>query len=169
MTNETPTLWLDRYDGLAGHEGVLSLVWPSGEHLVEKLAFKTGQARHGATSWMVGQSPIPFTSQTVSGEMWLWLEGLQTNQEARPVTTRPAGIGWFFPISSEKGDMWSIIGRAQERTAIGLHPENSMVGSQGCPVVQHRTHLEKVKCDMLFYGLDRLRLLGYKRIPLRVV
>lgn len=165
-------LWIDR------KRNRISLVTGDGRFVFEKLPMRCGQRGFESTSWVTGKSPIPY-SHEVMGKYWLHLTHLNKNGEAKPITTKRGGIGWFLPISNSVRDPFTIDGLniGEKRTFIGLHPENdnpritgdAYEGSAGCPVLVIDTKTDRALISGLFETLITLRESGTKVIEVEVV
>ena len=115
----------DRKDG--NIEGFFTIQDENGKPFFQHLNARSGQKGFENTEWSRGKSPIPF------GDHYLWI-GYPVGIGTRAGKT---GIGEFYPISNMAGDRNLIQGPSPQitRRSIGLHAENSYVGSAGCIVL----------------------------------
>jgi hypothetical protein len=132
-------IYVDRFDGAKGHTGVMSIRDSDGRWVFEKLRFRTGLAGYGSTDWIVGKSPIPTLEASGRRVYYVHLQHVNKNNEASPISRKPNGIGWFWPISSSPTDPWTIsdTDSSGKRTFIGIHAENAFDGTNGCVGLRH--------------------------------
>lgn len=160
-------IYVDRFDGDQGNLGVMSVVDSRGHFVFEKLRIRTGQPTHAQKDWVIGKSPIPYSGQTETGEMHMHLKP-NYNSEKSPISSKPNGIGWFWPISDDKNDPWAIKGEGGKRTYIGFHAENAYAGSAGCVVLVHETAEEEAAVIAFNHYMVELMKKGIKTIPMWV-
>jgi len=117
----------------------------------EKLPARSGQ--YGFTdSWTRGNSPIPYSKECVE-DLYIWLDWqLQSNE-----WSGKKGIGEFWFVGTGE-DRFKIIGKnGKSRRNIGVHPENSFVGSLGCIVLLNETEKQKQKILKMREHLKKIR------------
>ena len=162
MTSEYK-LYIDRPNTGDTIDGYLTFVTPYITY--KRLPIRIGQIGYGGTNWVWARSPIPLLQDVISKKLFLHLQHVVKNGETHPLSNKPSGIGWFWPISDSKDQVRQIRGRDGQRGGIGLHAENKVKGSAGCPVVVWDTPEQKQAAERLMYHLEMLRKDGMETIP----
>lgn len=144
----THTIYFDRTEGRL--HGVLTLQYvnPFGEAIkvFERLPVASGQygfLAGGSQDWVRGKGATPF------GRHWM-----STKKEPL-VSAQPFGTP-FYPIGTDKGSRIIKGPNGQIREHIGLHLENHIPGSAGCPVLLNDTPVRECMANALFAYLDTL-------------
>ena len=144
----THAIYFDRTEGQL--HGVLTLQYvnPFGEavKVFERLPVASGQygfLNGGLQDWVVGRGATPF------GRHWM-----STKKE--PLTSaEPYGTP-FYIISTDKGSRIIKGPNGATREHIGLHLENRIPGTRGCPALLNDTPVRKCTALALFAYLDAL-------------
>lgn len=154
MTTPEAKIFFKRFTGSI--DAVMTMI-VDGKTIVRRHPCRTGQRAFLGDEWARGRGPIP------RGLFWLWLDPIDAGPDFP--TTRE-GIGKFYNISN--GSNRRLIVKAGNpsifRSDIGLHPENALPGSAGCPVMRHETPLLRQQVVTVFNTLEELKEAGLKRI-----
>jgi hypothetical protein len=135
-------MWCGRYPN--SQDGFITVQDNTGFKVFDRLPFKSGQNGYLDSQWVRGKSPIPL------GNFWL-------------ITKSPLQPGQF-PVGSEIGEFYRICSNimnprlitdgVNERWDVGLHPDNDIPSSIGCPALQWRNDQEKAELVKLHYFLE---------------
>ena len=162
-------IYFDRYLQFnRGNEGVMSVKDKDGLFIFEKLPFLSGSKAAAGSSWIVGRSPIPLLKEVGSKKLYLHIGKMNKNGERHPITKMLGGIGWFIPISDSLKEFWTISGEGGKRTFIGIHPDNGVPGSQGCPVFVVDTWQQRLKVELFYDWVEKLLKRGFTAVEVWV-
>jgi hypothetical protein len=136
--------------------------------VLKRIKALSGQRAYQNTSWISGQSPIPYSKETQTGKLYLHTKAVVNPEGMFSLK----GIGRAYHISSSPNDPTKVIAidGIQTRTFIMLHPDNMWAGSAGCIVTSWvNSPTTKKQTQALFAFLDSLHKQGINYIELEVL
>jgi hypothetical protein len=136
--------------------------------VLKRIKALSGQRAYQNTSWLSGQSPIPYSRETQTGKLYLHTKAV-VNPEG---TFSLKGIGRAYHISSSPNDPTKVVSLdgIATRTFVMLHPDNMYQGSAGCIVTSWINNpTTKKQTQALFAFLDSLNKQGILFIELEVL